>query len=397
MDAKTRIITTLPQGSNVPRRLDKPAVTHQVIQSRDELAEHCAVLARAPWLAVDTEFERVRTYYPRLCLVQVACPEAILCVCPLSIEDLSPLVDVLLDRRVLKIIHAARQDLEVLYPVCERVPGPLFDTQIAAALVGENEQVSYQQLVADRVGVQLDKAHTRADWCKRPLTDELVQYAVDDVRYLGDLYQSLRRELVARGRLHWLQEDCRELEREELYASDPDTAYRRLGRGHSLSVPKQHALKALANWRERTAQEQNLPRNWVASDANLMDIAIGVVPESPDFGTVQGLRRGFERRYGSAVTAVLRDCAARTPQGRVWRRAERLTAAQKTVRDQLMDALRARAGELGVAVPVLGTRKDIDGLLRGATANPLLRGWRREVVGDSLRALVEHPDAVALR
>lgn len=362
-------------------------MSEKVIRRRAELADKCAIWARQPWLGVDTEFERVRTYFPRLCLVQVACPGLTACVCPIEIDDLSPLVDVLLNRHILKVMHAARQDLEVLLPVCGSVPGPIFDTQIAASLVGGGEQVGYQNLVADLIGAQLDKAHTRADWCQRPLTEDLIDYAIDDVRYLGDLYEALRRALSDRGRMEWLEEECAALENPNLYRSDPDEAYLRLARGHSLPVFQQHILKALANWRERTAQASNLPRNWVASDANLFEIAARGPEAAADLAGVQGLRRDFKKRYGAEVAALLERCAAQEPGGRVWNARDKLTADQKALREKLMRALRNRARELDIAAPVLGTRRDIDALVRGTSDTPLARGWRLSAVGVLLRRL----------
>ena len=368
-------------------------MSETVIQHRAELAEKCAIWARQPWLAVDTEFERVRTYFPRLCLVQVACPELTACICPIETGDLTPLVEVFLDRRICKVMHAARQDLEVLLPVCGSVPGPVFDTQVAAALVGGNEQVSYQNLVFDLIGTQLDKAHTRADWCKRPLTEDLVTYAIEDVRHLGALHEALSRELSDRGRMGWLEEECAALENQDLYRSDPEQAYMRLPRGHSLPIPQQHVLKALANWRERTAQELNLPRNWVASDANLMEITERVPHEVSDFDDVKGLRHEFRRRYGEEVMAMLKKVASNMPGGHVWDPRAKLTADQKVLREKLMGALRARAHELDIAVPVLGTRKDVDALVRGEKRNPLLSGWRFSVVGASLCQMITHHEA----
>ncbi|MDH3640083.1 MAG: HRDC domain-containing protein, partial [Gammaproteobacteria bacterium] len=228
----------------------------------------------------------------------------------------------------------------------------------------------------------------RADWCKRPLTEDLIQYAIEDVVHLGALYETLSRQLADQGRMQWLKEDCAELDRRELYQSDPEQAYVKLSRGHSLPITQQHALKALANWRERTAQEMDLPRNWVASDANLMDIVASAPHGVPDLTNIEGLRREFSKRHGKEVAAILEECASQNPRSRVWDTPERLTREQKVLREKLMDVLRTRARELNIAVPVLGTRKDVDTLVRGGKHNALLRGWRFQVVGESLRRMM---------
>jgi ribonuclease D len=238
-----------------------------------QLTDATASFAGLPAIALDTEFMRERTYYARLCLLQLAGRGRIALVDPLAITDLSPVAALLGDTAQVKILHAARQDLEVLYPLLGGVAAPVFDTQIAAALLGHPAQMGYGELVAKITGIVLTKGHARTDWARRPLSPEQLHYAADDVRHLETLRDELGTRLDALGRLPWLQEDCRALQDPALYVTEPERAWQRFKGADRLVPQERAALRALAAWREARAMRRNLPRGWILTDETLRDAA----------------------------------------------------------------------------------------------------------------------------
>ncbi|MDH4312956.1 MAG: ribonuclease D, partial [Gammaproteobacteria bacterium] len=241
----------------------------RLIQDPGELEAAIFRLHGADRLALDTEFMRERTYHAQLCLVQIATEPDCYLIDPLVGLDLAPLHELLRDRSKLKILHAARQDLEVLLQSGGTVPGPLFDTQVAAALLGFPPQVGYAELVARQLGHSIDKGQTRTDWSRRPLTPAQVAYAADDVRHLLTLHTDLQAALVAKGRANWVAEEAAAYEDPALYRTDPALAWRRLKGLNRLRPAEQSAARALADWRERRAIESDKPRGWILADEAL--------------------------------------------------------------------------------------------------------------------------------
>jgi len=241
------------------------------IETADALQALCTRLATSEWLALDTEFMRERTYYPKLCLVQVATPQVVACVDVLALTSLEPLLTVLDDTRILKVMHSARQDLEMFFNLNGQVPAPLFDTQLAASFAGFPDQAGYATVVQGVLGVNLEKSHTRADWTRRPLSPAVRQYAADDVRYLREIYPRLKHKLETGQRLDWLQAETARLMDPATYRPDPDNVWQRLRGLQRLKSRQLAAVKALAAWRERTAMQSDLPRQWVLKDEVLID------------------------------------------------------------------------------------------------------------------------------
>ena len=198
------------------------------IDEQRALETVCATLSQAPWFAIDTEFLREKTYYPKLCLVQVATPDMVACIDPLTLDDITPLLDVIFDQQITKVMHAARQDMEIFYHLRGTVPAPVFDTQIAALLLGLPDQVGYGGLVQELLGVRLHKLHSRTDWSQRPLDEAQVDYAADDVIYLAQAYQLMQEKLRESDRLDWLADDLRSLSDPALYAAHPENAWLRV-------------------------------------------------------------------------------------------------------------------------------------------------------------------------
>ncbi len=359
----------------------------RLIETDAALRTYCESLRDTAWLGVDTEFLRVNTYYPQLCLVQLANADSIVLLDPVKIGRLDPLRRVLADSGIVKIVHAARQDLEVLVQHGVGLPVPIFDTQLAAAFCGHGEQLSYAHLAQSVCGITLAKSETRTNWCERPLRPAQIHYAADDVRYLGALYESLQAELVAGGKLDWLQQECALLAEPDQYKNPPEFAYRRLKRGQSLDVAAQHRLSRLAEWRERTAQRIDLPREWVLPNAALFDIA-GL--ESLDVAAlkqIDSLRPRQRGRWGEELIAALRDAGG--DGSPLWPDAGRLSARQTDLRRRLTTLVQHCTQQYNMSASLLATRQDLDRLILGDRTSAVLHGWRRAAIGDALLAALE--------
>lgn len=362
-------------------------MTSELITTDSALADLCRALEDNEWIALDTEFLRERTYYARLCLVQVGAPGIVACIDPLALEQLEPLHALLENPHLRKVLHAARQDIEVFNDLRGIVPAPLFDTQIAAAYLGYDDQVGYAALVTAITGVTLDKSHTRTDWSKRPLSSAQHQYAEDDVRYLMPVYETLHERLAAAGRLAWVVDDCTRLSEPALYANDPSAAWRRLRGGAELAAPNQQMLCALAAFREQTAQAHNLPRGWVLRDEVLFELARRAPRTHTELVSIRGLEDSARQRYGEGILASI-DQGARAEPILVWERQAPPTPEQNMLGKRLMEVVRIVAQEHSLAPALLATRRDIEKLVRGAEPGSVLRGWRGELLGAKLGALL---------
>lgn len=358
------------------------------IDNQHDLAELVASLRAQAWIALDTEFMRERTYFARLCLIQVATPARVACIDPLADLDLGPLLDVLYAPHTLKVLHAARQDLEVFADLRGAPPGPIFDTQIAAAYLGHDEQIGYAPLVESLTGVVLDKTHTRTDWARRPLSPEQTRYAEDDVRHLCSVYEQLRERLAALGRLDWVEEECARLTDPNLYRNPPELAWRRFKHGHHLNPAQQQVLRELAEWRERTAQEKNLPRAWILRDPVMMDIARARPATSDALAQIRSLDEKARRRWGDHILEVLAR-ARQHPAQRVWATPSPLSPDQARLCKRLAETLDSVAQSQQLAPIVLGSRRDLQALVLGERNSALLSGWRRQLVGERLLALLD--------
>lgn len=353
-----------------------------------ELLQALEQLAPGDFVALDTEFMRESTYFPKLCLIQAANSGACAVLDPLTLPDLAPLWQFLARRERTKVLHAARQDLEVLATATRdsTVPGPIFDTQIAAALLGHPAQIGYGSLVAERLGHTLAKGHTRTDWSRRPLTPEQLQYAEDDVRYLVPLYLDLQAALQAAGRLEWLYEETRELEGLDLHGADPDAAWRRL-KGLERLQPQQRAtLKLLAQWREATAIRHDKPRGWILADDALREIAERMPATTRDLEAVRNVPAGVVRRRGDEILALIErgrtdavnEAAASMPP--------RPQPQQVALVTKLMGLARETAQHAKINAELLATRRDVEQLVFARRTEHLLSGWRREIIGEPLVA-----------
>jgi ribonuclease D len=355
------------------------------IDRDEQLPALARELESQPWIGVDTEFLRERTFFPRLCLLQLSSADRIWCIDTLQVR-LAALVPVLTAPAADKIIHAARQDLEAFYLTTRRVLSPVFDTQIAAGCIGMKPQIGYAELAQVLLGVTLTKGQTRTDWSKRPLSAEQLAYAADDVRHLGAIAARLRARLRELDREHWVLEDCRALEQTDLYEPDPSQAWQRL-RGLQQLPPRPRArAKAIAVWREQAARERDLPRSWILPDAAIFDLAQANPANVTALQSLRSLPANFNEGFALALLECLRAEAASEPADQSQSLDQRPTAEQKALCQRLADLVDARAAQLGVSAEILAPRGELRALAMGKPQSHVETGWRRAEIGAALRA-----------
>ncbi|WP_455218081.1 ribonuclease D [Kaarinaea lacus] len=359
------------------------------VNTRAGLEELCDRLRGQPVLALDTEFLREKTYYAQLCLLQVAAEGIIACVDPLAIEDLNPLLDIIYDTSVIKVMHSARQDMEIFFDLRGKLPRPLFDSQIAATLMGFGEQVGYANLVKGLLDIELDKMHTRTDWSQRPLDEAQLKYAADDVRYLFQIYEHQVRALQEKGRAEWLREDFEELTLTETYAPTDNNLWKRVKGKQRLKGVQLAILRDLAIWREQRAQKINRPRRWVLKDDVMVDIARFSPRDIDGLEKIRGLEAKTIQSQGSAILSLIQQ--ARDSDKKTWPKLKdlkRLSPSQDALVDMLMAVLRLRGTEQEVSTSLLASRKDLESLVQGERDVPVLHGWRAELVGHELEKVL---------
>lgn len=372
-------------------------MSYQYIDTPDALTELCAQLQDSPWLTLDTEFIREKTYYPQLCLIQIANEEHVACIDPLALDDLGPLLDLLYNPKITKVLHSARQDLEILQQLKGAPPSPVFDTQIAATLLGQGEQVGYGNLVKLILGVDLDKAHSRTDWSQRPLSNEQLDYAADDVRYLRDVYLQQLQKLEQLGRLSWLDDDFAQLSDPSLYAPPLDEVWTKLKGLNKLKGVQLAMVQKLAQWREGLARERNLPRRWVLSDDLIIEVA-RLRPLSEDkLRRIRGMDDKLIQRHGKILLQLVEE--ARSLPAEQWPQLQqrpRLNPHQEALVDILTGVVKLCATEHQLSPNALAGRKDLEQLLSGNPQAPLLHGWRYELCGHSLQDLLSGRQCITI-
>jgi len=339
-------------------------------------------------LALDTEFMRERTYFPLLCLLQIATESDCFLVDPLAGLDLRALHALLAEPARLKILHAARQDLEVLLLTGGTVPAPLFDTQVAAALLGFAPQIGYAELVARQLGHSIDKGQTRTDWSRRPLSPEQLAYAADDVHHLLTLHTDLAAALEAKGRSAWADEETTAYANPALYRTDPADAWRRLKGLGRMKPQEQAAARALTEWREGRAIESDKPRGWILTDDALLAIATLAPDTLEALAGIRALPPAVVRNRGAELLQLLAAARSAPPVDSSDDVSSRRPTPEETARAaKFMQVVRDEATALGVGPEILATRRDIEALARGVRDNALTRGWRRLVIGEKLLAM----------
>jgi ribonuclease D len=381
---------TLKRADATARSL--PSGTPSVIEpitTTDALAAACARFSTQPFVTVDTEFLRETTYYPLLCVAQIASLDEAIVIDTLAAGlDLTPCLDLMANERVTKVFHAARQDIEIVWHMAERIPHPIFDTQVAAMVLGYGDSISYDQLVQRITGDSIDKSNRFTDWSRRPLSAAQLVYAVSDVTHLRDIYLKLTEELERRGRTEWVREEMDILTSPDTYRSEPENAWRRLRT--RVRKPKELAiLMEIAAWREREAQARDVPRGRVLKDDVLGDIAVQAPLTLERLSGMRSLPKGFERsRWGNEVVAAVQRGIERDPKSLPSLDRQRQSAAGSAIVELLKVLLRMTSERHGVAAKIIATSDDLDAIAADDRADvAALKGWRRELFGEKALAL----------
>ncbi len=355
------------------------------ISDREQLEQFCQQARLERIVAVDTEFHRERTYYARLALVQLATFDRIACVDPLAGLELDALDELMNDSDVLKIMHAGRQDLEIFAERNNAVPSPIFDTQIAAALLGLGEQIGYGPLVQKVCGLTLSKTQVRTDWMRRPLDKDVIRYAADDVRYLAPIYRQLNAELRQRGRREWLDEEQAVLLDMGTYKSDPDEAWEKVKGTDKLKGLGCEIARRVAAWRERCAQELDRPKRRILPDEIILDLARQQPDKMSSLERMRGLDDGVRKKFGQTLLDLVQD-AVESPR-ESWAPVRKRTQGQDAD-DALVMALSvvlqqcARLADISPAL--LSSKSELNALAAGKRDLPILQGWRSELAGNAL-------------
>jgi ribonuclease D len=372
-------------------------MTIQYINRPEQLPLLCEHINQEPWIALDTEFLREKTYYPKFCLLQIAAPGWVACVDPIAIADLSLLFDAIYNPNIVKVLHSCRQDLEIFYQITGRIPGPIFDTQIAAPLLGFQENPGYAMLVSSFLNINLNKAHTRTDWTQRPLSDDQIQYAADDVIYLCRIYTQMCEQLDKLGRLKWLESDFALLNNPEMYQLSPENAWLKIRGKNKLTGRQLSILQSLTEWREQSAQTENKPRNWLFPDDMLLELAKLQPVTLTDLAKIRNINERSVNRYGKVICELI-DAARQRPPKPFQDKDQptKKTQQHEAVMDVLGAIVRIRAEENSLNPIILATRKELEQLLFGDEECPLLHGWRYNMAGQELQGLLHGQYSLSL-
>jgi ribonuclease D len=369
-----------------------------LITTTEELGAVCARMAQHTFVTVDTEFLRETTYYPLLCVAQMATTDDAVVIDTLAPGiDLGPFFDLLANEKIVKVFHAARQDIEIVWNMAGKIPHPIFDTQVAAMVLGYGDSISYDQLVQRITGDQLDKSNRFTDWTRRPLSDAQLSYAVSDVTHLRDVYLKLAADLEKRGRTSWVEAEMGVLTSPETYRADPERAWERLK--SRVRKPKDLAvLMEVCAWREREAQSRDVPRSRVLKDDALGDIATQAPTTIERLGSLRSLPKGFERsRWGVEIVEAVNRGLERDPKTLPKLDRFKPAANGAATVELLKVLLRMTAEKHGVAAKVIATVDELDRIAADDGADvPSLKGWRRELFGDKALALKHGKLALAV-
>ena len=370
----------------------------ELITTTSELAAVCARLAKHPVITVDTEFLRETTYYPLLCVVQMASPEEAVVVDALAESiDLQPFFALMADEKVLKVFHAARQDIEIIVHRATIVPHPIFDTQVAAMVLGYGDSIAYDQLVERITGHRPDKTHRFTDWSRRPLTKEQMHYAVSDVTHLRDVFTALDADLKKRGRNDWVSEEMEVLTSPRTYDFHPERAWERLKT--RVRKPKELAvLMEVAAWREQEAQSRDVPRSRVLKDDAVGDVATHAPNTLEKLANLRSLPKGFERsKWGTDIIAAVQRGLARDPNTLPKLEKPRNNSNGAAIVELLKVLLRMTSERHAVASKVIATVDDLEQIAADDDADvAALHGWRRELFGEAALSLKHGRLALAI-
>lgn len=354
----------------------------------DELAAFCERAASHRVLAIDTEFLREKTYYPRLCLIQAATDGEVALIDPIALEDLSPFAALLADETIVKVFHACSQDLEVLYGSLGVVPQPIFDTQVAAAFIGLRQQMGYGALVEELCGVHLAKADALSDWTHRPLDQHQLEYAEDDVRYLPRMYDDMVARLSSKNRLGWVLPEMEALVDKAAVERDPELAYLHLKRSSSLTRKQLAIAREACAWRERVAAQRDIPRRWVVSDEVIVECCHRVPRDAAALHRIRGTEQLNEQTAAGLLRALRKGTAAKAVDLPHSKRRERPSPETEGAIDLMYALTRIVAKQNDIAVQLLASRDDLHDYLQRRPC-PLDSGWRHDLLATRLDGLLD--------
>jgi len=364
------------------------ASVFEVIETTEKLEAFMGKISAAKWLALDTEFLREKTYYAKLCLIQIEADGHRACVDPLSIDDLSSLTDVLNDPEITIVLHAAHQDMEILLQLSGKTPTPVFDTQVAAAVLGLGDTMAYARLVEQMLGVAIDKSQVRTDWSRRPLKEAQLKYAIDDVRYLAQIYPMMLEKLESQNRLEWLDKDFAKASDPETYAINANQRWKKIRGNQVLKRPQLAILRELAAWRENLAEKKDLPRKWIIGDDILIDLARQNPKNSQEIGQIRGINADRTKKYHQTWLELLKK-GAESPESE-WPelpRSKKPTPTQNGVIDLLMLVIQIEAKKQGITPAVIAGRKQVANMIQSGNTK-LSDDWRGEIVNDTFARVI---------
>ena len=367
------------------------------ISTTDELEQFCAQVRERKVMGIDTEFMRERTYHPMLCLIQVSYADVVAAIDPTDDLDLTPLVEVLEDGRITKVMHGCDQDLEVLYDSLGAQVSATFDTQLAAAFLGHRMQMGLGSVVEHYCGVHLDKADGLTDWSRRPLDAEQLRYALDDVRYLPSIYETMMAELVQKDRLGWFMPEMEKISDPGRFKRDARLAYLRLKRAGSLTRKQLAVAREICAWREDLAERRDQPRKWVLSDEVVVEISRRAPSRVDRLRRIRGTESIPDREARRLILAI--EAGTRCPPQdypKIRHRA-RPSAQTDSVADLMYALVRLLSERCGVAIPLIATRDDLYDFMAQETSCPLREGWRYEVAGRHLEGLLKGEVGLVVR
>ncbi len=366
------------------------------IDSHQKLADFCTSIEAADYCAIDTEFVREKTYYPVLALIQIATEQHMGCIDPLAFDDFEPLKKILQKPDLIKVFHSSSQDLEILFQSYNQIPTPVFDTQLAAAVLGYSHQISYADLVQNVTEVQLEKKYTRANWVRRPLTEGELDYAMDDVRYLMPVYRHLKSELEVKKRGAWIEKELQSMSAESTYQLDTTKLWEKLKGVQKLKGIQLQIASLLCQWREQLAQKKNLPKRWVIKDELIFNIARLKPGSASELTSIRDVNERFVKQHAKTVLDIINK--AQAIDASEWPKLDKvkvLTSGQQSIGDCLMALCREIAEDNNIALATLATRKDIDNLIINRKISQLAQGWRFEMAGEKLLDFIHGQTGIA--
>ncbi len=352
------------------------------IDNNNDLQTYCDSIKESTTLFIDTEFIREKTYAPILCLIQIASEDTLACIDPLTITNLEPFLELIYNDSITKVFHAARQDLEIFYNLRQTAPKPVFDTQIAASLLGHADQIGYGNLVNAIVKINLDKKYARTDWTQRPLSSEQLEYAINDVIYLRDIYKIICQQLTQHNRLQWLNDDFELLTSDSTFKVSPEKIWRKVKGHNKLGGLQRAVLQDLAAWREQRAIQSNKPRKWILSDDVLLSLAQHQPNSNVQLAKIRGLTDNIIKNSGAALINVIKESLQLPKES--WPTLPKLiktTTQQNALIDCMMAIVRLCAAKENISSSMLCSRKDLEKWLINDESIALLSGWRKQLAG----------------